>query len=36
VPPTLTPHNLLWRARRVGEPRRMAAAAANLARFSDP
>ncbi len=25
---TVTPHNLLWRARHVGEPRRMAAAAA--------
>jgi hypothetical protein len=23
VPPTVTPHNLLWRARLVGEPRRM-------------
>jgi len=26
VPPTVTPHNLLWRARRSGEPRRMAEA----------
>jgi precorrin-6B methylase 2 len=26
VAPTVTPHNLLWRARLVGEPRRMAAA----------
>jgi hypothetical protein len=26
VAPTITPHNLLWRARLVGEPRRMAAA----------
>ncbi len=26
VAPTLTPHNLLWRARLVGEPRRMAVA----------
>ncbi len=26
VPATLTPHNLLWRARRVAEPERMAAA----------
>jgi hypothetical protein len=26
VPPTITPHNLLWRARLVGESRRMAAA----------
>jgi hypothetical protein len=25
VPPTVTPHNLLWRARYVGEPRRMQA-----------
>jgi len=25
-PPTISPHNLLWRARRVGEPRRMAVA----------
>jgi hypothetical protein len=33
VPPTLTPHNLLWRARRVGEPRRMAVAARKLAHF---
>jgi hypothetical protein len=33
VPPTVTPHNLLWRSRRVGEPRRMAAAAADLARL---
>lgn len=33
VPPTLTPHNLLWRARRVGEPGRMADAAANLQRL---
>jgi hypothetical protein len=31
VPPTVTPHNLLWRARRVGEPIRMAAAARALA-----
>ena len=27
---TVTPHNLLWRARLVGEPRRMAAAASSL------
>ena len=27
VGPTVTPHNLLWRARRSGEPRRMAEAA---------
>ena len=32
VGPTTTPHNLLWRARRVGEPVRMAAAAGALAR----
>jgi hypothetical protein len=36
VPPTLTPHNLLWRARRVGEPRRMAAASEKLAHFIAP
>lgn len=30
VPPTVTPHNLVWRARRVHEPRRMAEAAARL------
>ncbi len=30
---TVTPHNLLWRARRVGEPTRMAAARAALARL---
>ena len=36
VPPTITPHNLLWRARRVGEPRRMAKAAAKLARLLAP
>ncbi len=33
VPPTVTPHNLMWRARRVGEPGRMAEAAANLRRL---
>ena len=33
VPPTITPHNLLWRARRVGEPRRMQAAQAALEKF---
>jgi hypothetical protein len=33
VPPTLTPHNLLWRARRVGEPHRMAEAAQKLERL---
>jgi hypothetical protein len=32
VAPTVTPHNLLWRCRRVGEPRRMQAAADQLAR----
>jgi hypothetical protein len=30
---TVTPHNLLWRARRVGEPTRMAAAREALARM---
>jgi len=30
VPPTVTPHNLLWRSRRVREPKRMAAAQAGL------
>ena len=33
VAPTLTPHNLLWRAERVGEPGRMAEAADQLARL---
>jgi hypothetical protein len=33
VPPTVTPHNLLWRARRVREPRRTAAARAALERL---
>jgi hypothetical protein len=33
VPPTVTPYNLLWRARRVGEPVRMAEARAALARL---
>jgi hypothetical protein len=33
VPPTLTPHNLLWRARRTVEPGRMAEAAARLRRL---
>jgi hypothetical protein len=28
-PPTISPHNLLWRARHVGEPGRMARAAAD-------
>jgi len=39
VAPTVTPHNLLWRARRVLEPRRMAAAAKLLEAWtadSDP
>ncbi len=31
VPPTVTPHNLLWRSRRVMEPRRMAKAKEILA-----
>ena len=31
VSPSVTPHNLLWRSRRVAEPRRMAEAAARLA-----
>jgi hypothetical protein len=30
VAPTVTPHNLLFRARRVMEPRRMAAARTRL------
>jgi hypothetical protein len=33
VPPTVTPHNLLWRARYVGEPRRMQAAQQAIIRF---
>lgn len=33
VAPTVTPHNLLWRARRVGEPRAMADAARRLERL---
>jgi hypothetical protein len=33
VPPTVTPHNLLWRARRMREPNRMREAAAQLARL---
>ena len=33
VAPTVTPHNLLWRAERVGEPCRMAEAAERLARL---
>jgi len=34
VPPTVTPHNLLWRARHVGEPKRVAAAARSLQRLA--
>jgi hypothetical protein len=30
VPPTVTPHNLLWRARLVGEPKRMQSAQLRL------
>jgi hypothetical protein len=33
VAPTVTPHNLLWRAERVGEPGRMAEAVERLARL---
>ncbi|HXU74847.1 MAG TPA: methyltransferase [Polyangia bacterium] len=33
VPPTVTPHNLMWRARRMREPGRMQQAAAQLARL---
>jgi hypothetical protein len=35
VPPSVTAHNLLWRARRVREPVRMREAAARLARLRD-
>lgn len=35
VPPTVTPHNLLWRARRAREPRAMADAAARLRKLRD-
>jgi hypothetical protein len=35
VAPTVTPHNLLWRARRVGEPGRMARARAALERLAE-
>ena len=35
VPPTVTPHNLLLRARRVGEPSRMQQATARLARLRE-
>jgi hypothetical protein len=34
VPKTVTPYNLLWRARRVREPGRMAAARADLERLA--
>jgi hypothetical protein len=34
VPPTVTPHNLLYRARFAGEPRRMAEAAEKLRRLT--
>ena len=33
VPPTVTPHHLLWRARRVCEPGRMADAERRLLRL---
>ncbi len=33
VPPTVTPHNLIWQARHVGSRRRMQAAAARLERL---
>ena len=33
VAPTVTPHNLLWRARRMGEPNRMQEAARQRARL---
>jgi hypothetical protein len=33
VPPTVSAHHLLWRARRVGEPERMRRAAADLERL---
>lgn len=36
VPPTVTDHNLLWRARRVGEPVRMAAARASWEKLFEP
>ncbi len=35
VAPTVTPHNLLWRARRVGEPGRMRAARRTLERWME-
>jgi hypothetical protein len=36
VAPTVTPHNLLWRARLVREPQRMAAARNSLANLIAP
>jgi hypothetical protein len=33
VPPTVTPHNLMWRARRMREPNRMRQASERLARL---
>ena len=36
VAPTVTPYHLAWRARRVGEPGRMRAAAERLARMTAP
>jgi hypothetical protein len=36
VAPTVTPHNLLWRARRVREPVRMSGARDSLAAFQNP
>jgi hypothetical protein len=35
VAPTVTPHNLLWRAEHLGEPRRMAEATERLGRLRD-
>ena len=34
VSPTVTPHNLLWRARFVGEPQRMRAAQEKLEKLT--
>jgi len=34
VPPTVTPHNLLWRARRIGDPNRMHKARTQLSRLA--
>jgi hypothetical protein len=33
VPPTVTPHNLMWRARRMREPNRMREAAEKLSQL---